>query len=88
MADWPSGFVLLAVVPLVALVFFGCASLVGDAAAEDRSGGAKVRPSFPDLRADARSSRLRTAAADRSQQNFRWHRKTANGSWRGSKPAN
>ena len=24
MADWPSGFVLLAVVPLMALVFFGC----------------------------------------------------------------
>src|SRR5512132_2355844 len=24
LSDWPSGFVLLAVVPLVALVFFGC----------------------------------------------------------------
>src|SRR6185295_5071950 len=45
--------------------------LVGDAAPEDPFGRREIRPSFPDLRADARSSRLRTAAADRPPAEFR-----------------
>ena len=46
MADWPSGFVLLVVMPLVALVFCGCALWSATLLLRIRSGGAKFALPF------------------------------------------
>ena len=46
MADWPSGFVLLVVVPLVALVFCGCALWSATLLLRIRTGGVKFALPF------------------------------------------
>src|SRR5437773_10401665 len=46
MADWPTGFALLVVVPLVALVFFGCIVWSATLLLRIRHGGAKVALPF------------------------------------------
>lgn len=46
MADWPSGFVLLVIVPLVALLFFGCIVWSATLLAKVRSGGLKFALPF------------------------------------------
>jgi hypothetical protein len=62
--------------------------VVGDAAAAIRNGGAKFR--LPFLICALTLAILVYAPLHKIalQQNFDWHRKTANGSWRGSRPAN
>ena len=46
MADWPSGFVLLVILPLVALVFCGCALWSATLLLRIRNGGAKFALPF------------------------------------------
>jgi hypothetical protein len=74
MADWPSGFVLLVVVPLVALVFFGCIVWSATLLLKIRSGGAKFALPFLICAltlAILAYAPLHQIALD---QNFRWHR--------------
>jgi hypothetical protein len=74
MADWPSGFVLLVVVPLVALVFFGCIVWSATLLLKIRSGGAKF--ALPFLICALTLAILAYAPLHQIalQQNFRWHR--------------
>ncbi|MEH2539824.1 MULTISPECIES: hypothetical protein [unclassified Bradyrhizobium] len=74
MADWPSGFVLLAVVPLVALVFFGCLVWSASLLPRIRTGGAKF--ALPFLISALTLAILAYAPLHQValQQNFRWHR--------------
>ena len=76
MADWPSGFVLLVVVPLVALVFCGCALWSATLLPRIRSGGTKF--ALPFLICALTLAVLRYAPLQQIalQQNFDWHRKT------------
>jgi hypothetical protein len=76
MADWPSGFVLLVVVPLVALVFCGCALWSATLLLKIRSGGAKF--ALPFLICALTLAILTYAPLQQIalQQNFDWHRKT------------
>jgi hypothetical protein len=74
MADWPSGFVLLVVVPLMALVFFGCIVWSATLLLKIRSGGAKFALPFLICAltlAILAYAPLHQIALD---QNFRWHR--------------
>ena len=74
MADWPSGFVLLVVVPLMALVFFGCIVWSATLLLTMRSGGAKFALPFLICAltlAILAYAPLHQIALD---QNFRWHR--------------
>ena len=89
MADWPSGFVLLGVLPLAALLFCGCALWSATLLLRIRKdGGAKF--ALPFLICALTLAVLVYAPLQQIalQQNFYWHRQTANGSWRGSRPAN
>jgi hypothetical protein len=74
MADWPSGFVLLAVVPLIALVFCGCMLWSATLLLKIRSGGAKF--ALPFLICALTFAILAYAPLHQIalQQNFRWHR--------------
>lgn len=74
MADWPSGFVLLVIVPLVALLFFGCIVWSATLLVKIRSGGAKF--ALPFLICAATLAILAYAPLHRIalQQNFDWHR--------------
>ena len=74
MADWPSGFVLLVVLPLVALVFFGCIVWSATLLLKIRSGGAKF--ALPFLTCALTFAILAYAPLHQIalQQNFRWHR--------------
>jgi hypothetical protein len=76
MADWPSGFVLLAVVPLLALVFCGCALWSTTLLLRIRNGGAKF--ALPFLIYALTLAILVYAPLHKIalQQNFDWHRKT------------
>jgi hypothetical protein len=76
MADWPSGFVLLVVVPLVALVFFGGIVWSATLLLKIRSGGAKF--ALPFLICALTLAILAYAPLQQIalQQNFDWHRKT------------
>jgi hypothetical protein len=76
MADWPSGFVLLAVVPLMALVFCGCALWSATLLLRIRNGGAKF--ALPLLIYALTLAILIYAPLQQIalQQNFDWHRKT------------
>jgi energy-coupling factor transporter transmembrane protein EcfT len=76
MADWPSGFVLLVVVPLVALVFFGCIVWSATLLLKIRSGGAKF--ALPFLICALTLAILTYAPLQQIalQQNFDWHRKS------------
>jgi hypothetical protein len=74
MADWPSGFVLLVVVPLVALVFFGGIVWSATLLLKIRSGGAKF--ALPFLICALTLAILAYAPLHKIalEQNFRWHR--------------
>ncbi|NOJ40204.1 hypothetical protein [Bradyrhizobium australiense] len=74
MADWPSGFVLLVVVPLVALVFFGCIVWSASLLLKIRTSGAKF--ALPFLICALTLAVLACAPLHQIalQQNFRWHR--------------
>jgi hypothetical protein len=74
MADWPSGFVLLAVVPLMALVFCGCALWSATLLLRIRNGGAKF--ALPFLIYALTLAILVYAPLHKIalQQNFDWHR--------------
>jgi hypothetical protein len=74
MADWPSGFVLLGVVPLVALLFFGCIVWSATLLLKIRSGGARIR--LPFLICALTLAVLAYAPLQQIalQQNFGWHR--------------
>jgi hypothetical protein len=73
MADWPSGFVLLVVVPLVALSFFGCGLWSLTQLLRVRKHGAKFASPF--LICAATLLILVYAPLQRIylQQNFHWH---------------
>ena len=74
MADWPSGFVLLAVVPLMALLFFCCIVWSATLLLKIRSGGAKF--ALPFLICALTLAVLAYAPLQQIalQQNFGWHR--------------
>src|SRR4029450_4112646 len=76
MADWPSGFVLLAVVPLVALGFFGCILWSATLLLRIRKSGLKF--ALPFLICGLTPPGLVYAPLHKIalQQNFDWHRKT------------
>jgi hypothetical protein len=74
MADWPSGFVLLVILPLVALLFFGCMVWSATLLLKVRSGGAKFALPFLICAltlAVLVYAPLRQIAL---QHNFHWHR--------------
>jgi hypothetical protein len=75
MADWPSGFVLLVVVPLMALLFCGCALWSATLLFRIRNGGLKF--ALPFLICGLTLGVLVFAPLDKIalQQNFDWHRK-------------
>jgi hypothetical protein len=74
MADWPSAFVLLVIVPLVALLFFGCIVWSATLLLKVRSGGAKF--ALPFLICALTLTILAYAPLHQIalQQNFYWHR--------------
>lgn len=74
MADWPSGFVLFVVAPLLALVFFSCMIWSATLLLNIRSDGAKF--ALPFLVCAATLAILACAPLHQIalQQNFRWHR--------------
>ena len=74
MADWPSGFVLLVIVPLVALLFFGCIVWSATQLLRVRTDGAKF--AVPFLICALTLAILAWAPLHRValQQNFHWHR--------------
>jgi hypothetical protein len=76
MADWPSGLVLLGVVPLVALVFCGGALWSATLLLRVRNGGLKF--ALPFLTCALTLAVLVYAPLQQIalQQNFDWHRKT------------
>ncbi|MEH2611586.1 hypothetical protein [Bradyrhizobium sp. AZCC 1693] len=76
MADWPSGFVLLLVVPLVALIFCGCALWSATLLLRLRKGGLKF--ALPFLACALTLAVLVYAPLHQIalQQNFNWHRKS------------
>jgi hypothetical protein len=76
MADWPSGFVLLVVVPLMALLFCGCALWSATLLLRIRKGGLKF--ALPFLVYALALAALVYAPLHKIalQQNFDWHRKT------------
>jgi hypothetical protein len=75
MADWPSGFVLLVVVPLVALLFCGCALWSATLLLRIRAGGVKF--ALPFLVCALTLAVLVYAPLQQIalQQNFDWHRR-------------
>jgi hypothetical protein len=76
MADWPSGFVLLAVVPLMALLFCGCALWSATLLLRIRKSGLKF--ALPFLVCALALAALVYAPLHKIalQQNFDWHRKS------------
>ena len=74
MADWPSGFVLLVIVPLVALLFFGCIVWSATQLLRVRTDGAKF--ALPFLICALTLAILVWAPLHQValQQNFHWHR--------------
>ena len=74
MADWPSGFVLLVVVPLMALIFCGCALWSATLLLRIRKGGLKF--ALPFLICALTLATLVYAPLHQIalQQNFYWHR--------------
>jgi hypothetical protein len=74
MADWPSGFVLLVIVPLVALLFFACIVWSATLLVKVRTGGAKF--ALPFLICAVTLAILAYAPLHQIalQQNFYWHR--------------
>lgn len=74
MADWPSGFVLLVVLPLMALIFCGCALWSTTLLLRIRKGGLKF--ALPFLVCASTLAALVYAPLQQIvlQQNFYWHR--------------
>ncbi len=74
MADWPSGFVLLAILPLMALVFFCCIVWSATQLLKVRSDGPKF--ALPFLICALTLAILAYAPLQQIalEQNFRWHR--------------
>ena len=75
MADWPSGFVLLVIMPLVALIFCGCALWSATLLLRIRKAGLKF--ALPFLICASTLVVLIYAPLNKIalQQNFDWHRK-------------
>lgn len=74
MADWPSGFVLLVVVPLLALVFLSCMAWAATQLLKVRSGGVKFVAPFLIYAATLAVIAWAPLSQLALQQNFRWHR--------------
>src|SRR5436190_838535 len=74
LADWPSGFVLLGILPLTALLFFGCCVWTATLLLRIRKGGIKF--AIPFLICAVTLALLQYAPLDEValQQNFQWHR--------------
>ena len=74
MADWPSGFVLLGILPLTALLFFGCCVWTATLLLRIPRGGAKF--AIPFLICAATLALLVYAPLQKValQRNFYWHR--------------
>jgi hypothetical protein len=74
MADWPSGFVLLGILPLTALTFFGCCVWTATLLLHARKGGAKF--AIPFLICAVTLALLVYAPLQKValQRNFHWHR--------------
>ncbi|MBR1145577.1 hypothetical protein [Bradyrhizobium sp. AUGA SZCCT0431] len=74
MADWPSGLVLLGILPLTALVFFGCCLWTATLLLRIPRGGAKF--AIPFLMCAATLALLVYAPLQKValQRNFHWHR--------------
>ena|SRR5882757_1801332 len=74
MADWPSGFVLLGILPLTALTFFGCCVWTATLLFRVRKGGAKF--AIPFLICAATLALLLYAPLQKValSRNFHWHR--------------
>ena len=74
MADWPSGFVLLGILPLTALMFFGCCVWTATLLLHVRTGGATF--AIPFLICAATLALLVYAPLQMValQRNFHWHR--------------
>jgi hypothetical protein len=74
MADWPSGFVLLGILPLTALTFFGCWVWTATLLLQVRKGGAKF--AIPFLICAMTLALLVYAPLQKValQRNFYWHR--------------
>jgi hypothetical protein len=74
MADWPSGLVLLGILPLTALSFFGCCVWTATLLLRIRKGGVKF--AIPFLICAATLAFLQYAPLQKValQQNFHWHR--------------
>ncbi|MET3841396.1 hypothetical protein [Bradyrhizobium sp. OAE829] len=74
MADWPSGFVLLGILPLTALLFFGCCLWTTTLLLRIPRGGAKF--AIPFLMCAAALALLVYAPLQKValQRNFYWHR--------------
>jgi hypothetical protein len=74
MADWPSGLVLLVILPLTALSFFGCCVWTATLLLRIRKGGVKF--ALPFLICAATLVLLQYAPLHKValQQNFQWHR--------------
>jgi hypothetical protein len=74
MADWPSGLVLLVILPLTALSFFGCCVWTATLLLRIRKGSVKF--ALPFLICAATLALLQYAPLHKValQQNFQWHR--------------
>jgi hypothetical protein len=74
MADWPSGLVLLGILPLTALSFFGCCVWTATLLLRIRKGGVKF--TVPFLICAATLALLQYAPLQKValQQNFQWYR--------------
>ena len=74
MADWPSGVVLLGILPLTALLFFGCCVWTATLLLRIRKGGVKF--AIPFLICAATLALLQYAPLQKValQRNFYWHR--------------
>lgn len=74
MADWPSGFVLLGVVPLLALLFCGCALWSATLLLRIRRGGMKFALPFLIYALTLAALVYAPLQLIALQQNFDWHR--------------
>ena len=74
MADWPSAFVLLGILPLTALLFIGCCVWTATLLLRIRKGGVKF--AIPFLICAATHALLQYAPLEEIalQRNFQWHR--------------
>ena len=88
MAEWPSAFVLLGILPLTALIFFGCCVWTATLLFRIRKGGAKF--AVPFLICAATLALLVYAPLQKValQRILTGTAPIANGSWPASKPAN